>query len=181
MEEMADDDDDEVLDIVEMRRREKEADLMHADDLFGDLAGPAKEKTAKKATVVSIGPAKTGSTDDSLDLSTLPLFAPKTKADFTQLQSVLAPLLAATSSKKDYVPFVQDLAKELTRPLTSEQVRRVISTLTTLSNEKMKEEKGPAKKSKASKTKVTLNSGGRNPTGSAAKLKDDEFDDDGDE
>lgn len=55
--------------------------------------------------------------------------------------------------------FLQEFTKQLAKDLPSDQIKKVASTLTALSNEKMKEEKNAekgGKKSKAAKSKVAL-------------------------
>jgi len=55
--------------------------------------------------------------------------------------------------------FLQEFAKQLAKELPSDQVKKIASTLTALSNEKLREEKAAekgGKKSKAQKTKTSL-------------------------
>ena len=138
-----------------MRRTEKETDLHHAEDLFGD-AGVASRKvtTAGSAVVIDAkDPTKT------VDLAALPLLNPATKLQFTQLRETLVPILSAQSKKPHYALFLQEFAKQLAKDLPSDQIKKISSTLTALGNEKMKEEKAAdkgSKKSKAQKTKTTL-------------------------
>ena len=95
----------------------------------------------------------------SIDLSLLPVFNPTTKAQFTELQNILVPLLTAQKSKGQYPLFVQELTRHLVKEMPSEQIRKVASLCTTLTNEKLREEKaaekGGKKNSKAAK-KTTL-------------------------
>ena len=49
--------------------------------------------------------------------------------------------------------FLQEFAKDLTRELPSEQIKKIASALTTLSNEKMREEKAAEKGGKKGKAK----------------------------
>jgi translation initiation factor 3 subunit J len=81
------------------------------------------------------------------------IFKPTTKANFDQLRDVLVPLLTANKKKPHYSLFLQDFTRELTKDLSSEQIRTVSSKLTALANEKQKEEKaaekGGKKKGKA--------------------------------
>jgi translation initiation factor 3 subunit J len=56
--------------------------------------------------------------------------------------------------------FLQEFVKQISKDLPSEQIKKIASGLTTLSNEKMKEEKAAekgGKKTKAAKTKTALN------------------------
>lgn len=94
-----------------------------------------------------------------IDLSTVALFDPKTKAQFEQLREVMGPIFSANSKKAHYTLFLVEFAKQLAKELPSDQIKKVASALTTLSNEKLKEEKAQekgGKKSKAAKTKTTL-------------------------
>jgi translation initiation factor 3 subunit J len=55
---------------------------------------------------------------------------------------------------------MQEFTKQIAKDLPSDQIKKISSGLTTLSNEKLKEEKAlekGGKKSKAAKTKITLN------------------------
>jgi len=54
---------------------------------------------------------------------------------------------------------MQDFAKQLVKDLNSEQIKKIATGLSTMSNEKMREEKAAekgGKKSKAAKTKTSL-------------------------
>ncbi|KAG0639398.1 eukaryotic translation initiation factor 3 subunit J [Tuber brumale] len=148
---------------AERRAREErmriEGDLAHATDLFGTVgvgagSGGSKEK-----------PITTGDPEDptkSIDLSSLPLFAPKGKDEFTRLREVLVPLLVANSKKAHYSLFLQEFVRQLGKDMSSEQVRKVASGLTTLANERQREEKAAekgGKKTKAAKGKTTLATG----------------------
>lgn len=113
-------------------------------------------KATTKANAVVLNTADPSAT---VDLTSLPLFDPKTKAQFELLRETLIPVLAKNSSKAHYVLFLQEFTKQLAKDLPSDQIKKVASGLTALSNEKMKEEKladKGTKKSKAQKTKVAL-------------------------
>jgi translation initiation factor 3 subunit J len=89
----------------------------------------------------------------------MPLFNPTTKAEFETLRNNLAPMIGELGKKPHYALFLQEFTKELARNLPSEQIKKVTSTLNSLANEKMKEEKASdkgGKKSKAQKTKTSL-------------------------
>ncbi|KAK1759162.1 eukaryotic translation initiation factor 3 subunit J [Echria macrotheca] len=151
----SDEDETEAQKRDRLRRSEKEADLRHAQDLFGDI-GISSRKTITPGSAVVVNPHDPNST---IDLATLPIFNPTTKAGFDQLRQTLVPILTASSKKAHYSLFWQELAKQLAKDLPSDQVKKGASSLTTLSNEKMKEEKAAekgGKKSKAAKTKSTL-------------------------
>ncbi len=145
---------DEATKRERLRKTEKEADLKHAEDLFGDLTVAKSRPSAKAVTILD--PSDSGKT---IDLSSLPIFNPQTKDQFTTLRDTLAPLLAANTNKAHYVLFLQEFVKQIAKDLPSDHIKKVASGLTTLSNEKMKEEKAAekgGKKTKAAKTKATL-------------------------
>lgn len=151
----------EEEDAAEKRARlakaQKEADLKHAEDLFGGDVGsvPSSRKATIKGSVVP----DPKNPDNLIDLSAMPLFDPKTKSQFEQLREVIAPIISNNSKKAHYALFMVEFAKHLSKEMPSEQIKKVASALTTLSNEKMKEEKaqqGGNKKSKAAKTKTSL-------------------------
>lgn len=148
------DEEDEAARRERLRRTEQESDLKHAEDLFGNIGISNKRKATTAANAVVIDVKDPAST---IDLTTLPLFDPKTKLQFEKLRDTLVPVISANSSKAHYVLFLQEFTKQLAKDLPSEHIKKIASTLTALSNEKMKEEKaaaGGGKKSKAQKTKV---------------------------
>lgn len=137
-----------------LRRQEQDSDLKHAEDLFGSI-GVNNSRSAPK-TVVAADPHDPTS---AVDLSSLPLFNPTTKDQFTKLRETLTPILAANSKKAHYTLFMQEFTKQIVKELPSDQIKKIGSGLTTLSNEKMKEEKAAekgGKKSKAAKNKASL-------------------------
>ncbi|OKL62343.1 Eukaryotic translation initiation factor 3 subunit J [Talaromyces atroroseus] len=149
---------DEAVRRARLRKTEKDSDLKHAEDLFGDidLNRTNRRSAAPKAVVVSDASDPT----KAIDLSAMPLFKPTTKDQFAKLTSTLIPLLTANSKKVQYALWAPDFAKQLAKDLPSDQVKKIASALTTLSNEKMREERAAdkgSKKSKAAKTKTTLN------------------------
>ena len=139
-----------------LRRTEQEADLKHAEDLFGGIgiSNGRKATTAGAAVVIdSKDPTNT------VNLGSLPLFNPSTKSQFEQLRNTLAPIITAASKKPHYTLFLQEFAKQLAQELPSDQIKKISSSLTALGNEKMKAEKAAdksGKKTKAAKTKTSL-------------------------
>lgn len=68
--------------------------------------------------------------------------------------------MAGNAKKAHYSLFMQEFTKQICKDLPSDQIKKIASGLTTLSNEKMKEEKAAekgGKKTKAAKTKASLN------------------------
>ncbi|KAI9776343.1 MAG: Translation initiation factor 3 subunit J component [Geoglossum umbratile] len=154
----ADDSSEEEEDEADRRRRlqrtEQDSDLKHAEDLFGTV-GISNKRTAAKAVVTADPKDPT----TAIDLSSLTLFNPANKASFTKLRETLVPILTASSKKAHYPLFLQEFTRDLTKELQSSEIKAIASKLTTLSNEKMKEEKlaeKGGKKSKAAKTKTSL-------------------------
>lgn len=137
-----------------LRQTEQDSDLKHAEDMFGNL-GVNKNRSALKAVVVA-DPSDPTST---IDLSSLPLFNPNTKDQFLKFRETLIPIFAVNSKKAQYTIFMQEFTKQIVKDLPSDQIKKIASGLTTLSNEKMKEEKAAekgGKKTKAAKSKATL-------------------------
>lgn len=137
-----------------LKNSEKAADLVYAEDLFGNI-GTNKNRSAPK-TIVTADPKDPS---NSIDLSSLPLFNPNTKDQFLKLRETLVPLMASNSKKAQYTIFMQEFTKQIVKDLPSEQIKKIASGLTSLSNEKMKEEKVAekgGKKTKAAKSKATL-------------------------
>lgn len=152
--ESSSEEEDEKTKRERLRRTEQEADLKHAEDLFGNL-GVNKNRTASKTVVA------TDSNDPSstIDIASLPLFNPKTKEGFVKLRETLVPILANNSKHAQYTLFMQEFTKQIVSNLPSEQIKKIASGLTALSNEKMKEEKAAekgGKKTKAAKGKASL-------------------------
>ncbi|OCL03661.1 translation initiation factor eIF3 subunit [Glonium stellatum] len=153
-EESSEEEEDEATKRARLRKTEQDADLKHAEDLFGEI-GISKNRSASKPVTLqdSSDPAK------SIDLSSLGIFNPQTKDQFLKLRETLVPLISSNSKKAQYVLFLQEFTKQIAKDLPSDQIKKIASGLTTLSNEKMKEEKAAekgGKKTKAAKTKVAL-------------------------
>lgn len=137
-----------------LREEEKASDLKNAEDMFGDI-GISNKRGAPKAVTVQ----ETDDPASAVDLSSMKLFKPTTPAEFKKLNETLTGLLNQNSKKPQYALFMQDFAKQLVKDLNSDQVRKVATGLSTMSNEKMKEEKAAekgGKKSKAAKTKPSV-------------------------
>ncbi|KAI0404866.1 translation initiation factor eIF3 subunit [Xylaria palmicola] len=162
-----------------LRRTEKESDLKHAEDLFGgaglSLRNGRKATTSASIVQIDADPNKT------VDLATLPFFNPTTKNQFETLRNTMVPIIGGNNKKAHYSLFLQEFAKQLAKDLPSDQIKKIGSTLTALSNEKMKEEKAAekgGKKTKAQKTKTQLVTNRANTTDTAAYDEDAFGDDD---
>jgi len=151
----SDEEEDEAEKRARLRKTEQDSDLRHAEDLFGDLQVTNTRNISKPVTL-----ADPKDPTSSINLSALPIFNPNTKDQFAKLREALVPLLAANHKKAHYTLFMQEFTKQICKELPSDQIKKIASGLTTLSNEKMKEEKAAekgGKKTKAAKTKSTLN------------------------
>ncbi|APA07200.1 hypothetical protein SS1G_04073 [Sclerotinia sclerotiorum 1980 UF-70] len=168
---------DEATRRERLRRTEQESDLKHAEDLFGNI-GINSRKSTSAANAVQVDEKNPAAT---VDLTTLPLFDPRTKPQFEKLRETLVPLITNNVKKAQYIIFLQEFTKQISKDLPSDQIKKIASTLTALSNEKMKEEKAAekgGKKSKAQKTKTTLNASRDAISHKDTQAYDDDFGDD---
>ncbi|KAJ4370486.1 Translation initiation factor 3 subunit J component [Neocucurbitaria cava] len=150
----SDEDETEAERRARLKQQELDGSRAQAEELFGDLS-VSKKRTGKAVTLTD-----ESDPGNAIDLSSLSIFNPNTKDQFTKLRDTLTPLIAANSKKGQYSLFLQEFTKQIAKDLPSEQIKKIASGLTTLSNEKMKEEKAAekgGKKTKAAKTKTTLN------------------------
>jgi len=128
-------DSDAVLDPREKARLDKErelkADLNNAADLLGGAA--------------------LGGTSSELD--SLISFQPRTKEDFQTLSDrIIEFVIKQHQNKPLYPSFIEHHARALAMPLKDVEVRKVASGLTTLANEKQKEQRDKASGKKKPKT-----------------------------
>ncbi|KAL5525701.1 hypothetical protein ACEPAG_7038 [Sanghuangporus baumii] len=129
-------DEDVVLDPREKARRDRErqiqSDLSNAADLLGAAA--------------------LGGTSDK-ELDKLISFDPRTKEDFQAFSKrIVDYIIKRHQNKPLYASFVEQHVRELALPLKDVEVRKAASALTTLANEKQKEQRdktGGKKKTKA--------------------------------
>ncbi len=155
-EESSDEEEDEAAKRARLRQTEQEADLKHAQDLLAGVGMGPKTRTAVNKSVIIEDKENPG---QAIDLSSLALFKPTTKAQFDALSATLVPLLTASSSKPHYPLWVTAFVKQICADMPSTEIKKAASALTALSNEKLKEEKAQekgGKKSKAAKSKASL-------------------------
>ncbi|KAF9456757.1 translation initiation factor eIF3 subunit [Collybia nuda] len=129
-------DSDDVLDPREKARRDKEkelnSDLNNAAELFGAAA--------------------LGGTSSS-ELDTLISFQPRTKDDFNDFSSrIIEFIVKRHQGKPLYASFVEHHVRALAIPLKDVEVRKAASALTTLANEKQKEQRDKTTGKKKSKS-----------------------------
>ncbi|KAA8576370.1 hypothetical protein EYC84_006503 [Monilinia fructicola] len=145
---------DEATRRERLRRTEQESDLKHAEDLFGNI-GINSRKSTSAANAVQIDEKNPAAT---VDLTTLPLFDPRTKQQFEKLRETL-----------------------ISKDLPSDQIKKIASTLTALSNEKMKEEKAAEKGRKevqSTENEDTLNASRNTMSNPDTQAYEDDFGDD---
>lgn len=151
-EESSEEEEDEATRRARLRKTEQDADLAHAEDLFGSIG--ISKRSGKPVTV-----SDDSDPTQSVDLSAMKLFNPNTKDQFAKLRETLVPLLTANTKKAHYTLFLQEFTKQISKELPSDQIKKIASGLTTLSNERMKEEKAAekgGKKKTATKAKAQL-------------------------
>lgn len=121
---------------LEQRQKEIDSDLNNASDLLSAVDVHPRAKANKPAAA----PAPSGPTK----LSDLAIFKPSNAKEYADLRKTLSGVvndLAEKNSKVQHVNFIIELCRDLCKPLTSDQVGRVDSTLAAVSNEKYREER----------------------------------------
>jgi len=112
-----------------------------------------------------------------MDLST---FRPRTKDEFDEFSKRLTEVITSVSNLPHYTMFVIGLVKAISEPLGSEDVKKVSSGLTALTNEKLKAERGAGGKKKGTKKPVLVVGAAKNiaPKFDTSNYgEDDDFDD----
>lgn len=173
-EEESEDDETEAQRRERLRRTEQEADLRHAEDLFGSVGISSGRKAPTIGAAIVVDEKDPTNT---VNLASLPLLNPQTKKQFELMRTTLAPIINGNSKKAHYGLFLEEFVKDLAKELSSDQVKKVASALTRLSNEKMKDEKASdkgGKKTKAAKTKTSLVTTRANTT-DVSTYEDDAF------
>lgn len=128
--------------VAEKQRRQKlveDADLETAADLFGDLSVKSEAVEAD---------------EESIDAAN-----PKTKLDFDNMAKLCARKFKKSATSKYYVSFLEDLVRASVVGLKAEDIKRLSSTLATMSNEASRLEKQANQKGKKKNTKATLRGG----------------------
>ncbi|GMM36494.1 translation initiation factor eIF3 core subunit J [Saccharomycopsis crataegensis] len=173
-----------------LKEAELEADLTNAADLFGGL-GVAEEHPRAKALRAEQAAAEQAAANAVLTAETPitehPLFRPETKQDFEKLRKALVPVFQdfADKSLLNYSSGLGiDLVRELTKPMSVENIRKVISTLNVVLKDKERAERqarlaksGGGVGKKKAKGKVNLGGGFKKEEYTDTTNYDD-FDDD---
>jgi translation initiation factor 3 subunit J len=94
---------------------------------------------------------------DSKELDYLISFQPRTKDDYAEFSSkIIEYIIKRHENKPLYASFVEHHVRELCLPLKDVEVRKAASGLTTLANEKQKEQREKASGKKKPKGKPAL-------------------------
>lgn len=148
-------DSDAVLDPREKARLDKErelkADLNNAADLLGAAAlGGMLLFTLSCRILRRSNISSTGTSNKDLD--SIISAQPRTKDDFIKLSDQIIEFIVKRHESKPLYPvFIEHHARALAMPLKDVEVRKVASGLTTLANEKQKEQRDKASGKKKSK------------------------------
>lgn len=95
----------------------------------------------------------------SSELDSLISFQPRTKEDFARFSSqIIEYIIKRHQDKPLYATFVEQHVKELAAPLKDVEVRKAASGLTTLANEKQKEQRSAGKKKPKATAKPAVGS-----------------------
>lgn len=145
-----------------IKQAELESDLNNAADLFGGLGvnEHPRERAAKAAAAKA---AAEPTINADTPITAHPLFKPETKQDYEKLRKALSPALTKLNDQSplNYSSALAiDLIRDLTKPLSTENIRKVISTLQVISKEKEKAER-----------LARLSKAGGTATGGAGKKK----------
>lgn len=124
-------DEDPRQKVLRERQAQREADAKTAEDLF---AGLTVQDTKTK--------------DALADLQ------PKTAAEFDEFKVALVDRIQKYQTSRNYLEFLDNLVRDLARPLKDLDVRKISSTLNTLANEKQRNSKESKKKGKNKKASV---------------------------
>ena len=154
-------DSDEVLDPREKARRDKEkelnSDLANAAALLGSaaLGGIFDLPHHRTSRLSDRLPLLKGTSSSELD--SLVSADPRTKEDFQSFSAnIIEHIVKRHQHKPLYASFVEQHVRALAEPLKDIEVRKAASGLTTLANEKQKEQRDKASGKKKPKAKPGL-------------------------
>ena len=81
---------------------------------------------------------------------------PSSKEDFDKFEELLLAKITKYEKSPHYVPFLESLFRQITIDLEADDIKRLGSTLTALSNEKAKQQKGTKGKKKKQKASLVV-------------------------
>lgn len=109
-----------------LQQLEEKADLKLAQDLLGFDHSPITSSDTESHPSPLVG------------LCSNPVFTPKTMQDFDRLREILVPIISQNCQRDDYLAFIRDLTNQLVADLPIKEIRRIGSSLVSLSDEKSK-------------------------------------------
>lgn len=129
-----------------LKTAELDADLNNAADLFGGLGVADEHPRAKALQEEQSAAAKLKSQALTIDtpLTNHPLFQPTNKQEYERLRKALVPVfeeLAETSAINYSGSLTVDLIRDISKPLSVENIRKVISTLNVVVKDKERAER----------------------------------------
>lgn len=130
------DEEDEGERRVRLRRLEEEADLKLAEDMLSICSGSDNSSDVPDVSSTLV------------DLGSISIFNPESRQDFQRLLKTLVPIISRNFQNPHYVAFLQEFLSQLAQDVPGEEIRKIISVLTRLSNQKAKEEKAIEKSCK---------------------------------
>ncbi|VVT46405.1 uncharacterized protein SAPINGB_P001197 [Magnusiomyces paraingens] len=139
-----------------LKQVEQDNDMANLADLMGgaDIHPRARANANKEAVAAAPLPSK---------LSDFQVFHPSTKPEFETLRKTLVPILSDLNkvSNVHYANLVTDITRDLSKTLSQDQIRKIISTLNAVASEKQRAERA----NRGKKPKAQLKS-------SSAKMED---------
>lgn len=134
--------------LEEKRRKEEEEENLTPEEKLRRQKLQEEEYT--RAALDTLGLTSSSATIDSSN--------PKTKEDFTEFADAICKKVSQFKTKDEYVPFLDELVRNLCAGLSSTNIRKVKTSIDNLLLEKQKMEKGdkPKKKPGVGKVKARL-------------------------
>lgn len=143
------------------KKAEIDSDLKSASDLFGDMGlNEHPRERANKAAAET--PAPSALTVDT-PIDEHPIFRPESKQDYEKLRKGLTPVMKTLAENNNMYyssSLAVDLIRDMAKQLTTENIRKTISTLNVVLKEKEREER-----------QARLAKAGGTATGGAGKKK----------
>jgi len=138
----------------ELKRKEQEEEAASARELSAEemAAEKARQRQLQEESDLLLAVETFGVADglrgqiDSME--------PSSKEDFDRFEELLRAKITKYERSQHYVPFLESLFRQVSIDLEADDIKRLGSTLTALSNEKSKQQKGT--KSKKKKQKASL-------------------------
>jgi len=138
----------------EQRRKEQEEETATQQLLPEEMmAEKARQRQLQEESDLLLAVETFGVSDSVQGL--IDSMEPSSKEDFDKFEELLRGKITKYERSPHYVPFLESLFRQIAIDLESEDIKRLGSTLTALSNEKAKQQKG-TKGKKKTKQKASL-------------------------